>query len=104
MRFFKDQTTSLARGPLGKVVFALIFLCGLASAQSALTTIQDTLFKADGTRFSGTVTITWSTFDAANIGTIIQQSKTATHTLSSTKATAENNSPKRGPYRPARSP
>ncbi len=55
-------------------------LCGLllahaAFAQSNLSTIQDTLFKADGTRFTGTITIRWSTFDATNIGTIVQQSK-----------------------------
>ena len=49
--------------------------CGPAFAQTGLTTVQDTLFKADGTRFSGTLTIHWSTFDATNIGTIVQQSK-----------------------------
>jgi hypothetical protein len=47
----------------------------MAFAQSGLTTIQDTLFKADGTRFNGTLTIQWSTFDASNIGTIVQQSR-----------------------------
>ena len=55
-------------------------LCGLllahaAFAQSSLTTIQDTLFKADGTRFTGTIRIHWNTFDANNIGTVIQQSR-----------------------------
>jgi hypothetical protein len=56
----------------------MVALCGLAwsqSTQTGLTTIQDTLFKADGTRFNGTLTIQWSTFDATNIGTIVQQSK-----------------------------
>ncbi len=40
-------------------------------AVPALSTIQDTLYKADGTRFNGTVTITWSSFlsgDQAAIG------------------------------------
>jgi hypothetical protein len=53
----------------------LAILSGLAWGQTGLTTIQDTLFKADGTRFNGTLTIQWSTFDATNIGTIVQQSK-----------------------------
>jgi hypothetical protein len=61
-------------------MLALAALCGIAfpgtgQAQTGLTTIQDTLFKADGTRFNGTLTIQWSTFDAVNIGTIVQQSK-----------------------------
>jgi len=56
-------------------MLALTALCGLAVCQTGLTTIQDTLFKADGTRFNGTLTIQWSTFDAVNIGTIVQQSK-----------------------------
>ncbi len=50
----------------------------MATAQSGLTTIQDNLFKADGTRFTGTLTIQWKTFDAVNVGTVIQQSKTVT--------------------------
>lgn len=57
-------------------LLALAILCGLAWSQTALTTIQDTLFTADGSRFNGTVTIQWSTFDATNIGMIVQQSKT----------------------------
>src|ERR671931_1566435 len=71
MRFIRNQLT-----PLRHIVIATAALCGLAIGQTGLTTIQDTLFKADGTRFSGTVTIRWSTFDSANIGTIVQQSKT----------------------------
>lgn len=60
-------------------ILALAALCGLAScqtgfAQTGLTTIQDTLFKADGTRFNGTLTIHWTTFDSASLGTIVQQS------------------------------
>jgi hypothetical protein len=59
---------------LGKKMLTLAAFCGLAWGQTGLTTIQDTLFKADGTKFSGTLTITWSTFDATNIGTIVHQS------------------------------
>ncbi|MDE3195940.1 MAG: hypothetical protein KGN84_06330 [Acidobacteriota bacterium] len=61
--------------PMSGIVVAAALLVSPAGAQS-LTTIQDTLFKADGARFSGTLTIQWSTFDATNIGTIVQQSKT----------------------------
>jgi hypothetical protein len=57
------------------IFMAIAALCGVALAQTGLTTIQDTLFKADGTRFSGTITIHWSTFDASNVGTIVQQSR-----------------------------
>lgn len=64
------------RAPLAGTIMAAAALCGLAFAQSGLTTIQDTLFKADGTRFSGSLTIQWSTFDATDIGTIVQQSRT----------------------------
>jgi hypothetical protein len=65
---------------LCRKTLALAALCGLAiiqtgHAQTGLTTIQDTLFEADGTRFNGTLTIQWSTFDAVNIGTIVQQSR-----------------------------
>lgn len=58
------------------LLLALAAFCGIASAQTGLSSIQDTLFRADGTRFTGTLNIHWSTFDAANIGTIVQQSRT----------------------------
>ena len=61
--------------PLRGTLLAATAFCGMAFAQTGLTTIQDTLFKADGTRFTGTLTIQWSTFDATNVGTIVQQSK-----------------------------
>ena len=70
MRLLPRQLT-----PLSGILLAATVFTGQAFAQSGLTTIQDTLFKADGTRFSGTLTIQWSTFDATNIGTIVQQSK-----------------------------
>lgn len=63
--------------PMKRTILALIaplvFAC-LAPAQAPLTTIQDTLFSADGTLFNGTLTIQWSTFDT-NSGTVVQQSK-----------------------------
>jgi hypothetical protein len=71
MRLLPKQLT-----PLSGILIAATLLSGAAFAQTGLTTIQDTLFKADGTHFSGTLTIQWSTFDATDIGTIVQQSKT----------------------------
>jgi hypothetical protein len=59
---------------LGKKLLLLAAFGGLAWSQTGLTTIQDTLFKADGTRFNGTLTIQWSTFDLTNAGTVVQQS------------------------------
>ncbi len=61
---------------IARIVFA-IAACVPALGQT-LTTIQDTLFKADGTRFSGSLTIHWTTFDAANLGTVVQQSRSVT--------------------------
>ena len=49
---------------------------GALAAQSPLSTIQDVLFKADGARFTGTLVIHWNTFDANNLGTVAQQSRT----------------------------
>jgi len=51
-------------------------LCAMAWGQTGLTTIQDTLFEADGTRFNGSLLFSWSTFDSTNNGTIIQQNRT----------------------------
>ena len=62
---------------LGRKMLLLAAFCGLAWSQTTgLTTIQDTLFRADGTRFNGTLTINWVTFDSTNLGTIVQQSRT----------------------------
>ena len=55
--------------------FALIaaFLVGRCAAAPALTTIQDTLYKADGTRFEGVAQIEWKSFQAADGSEIPQQ-------------------------------
>ena len=52
--------------------FALLMAAGAASvaAQPALTTIQDTLYRADGTRFSGTMFIRYNSFLAGDTSTI----------------------------------
>jgi hypothetical protein len=71
MRIIRQYMVWLTRAALWLIPFLSI-----ASAQTSLTTIQDTLFSADGTRFKGSLTITWSTFDASGLGTVVQQSKT----------------------------
>jgi len=57
------------------IAAALLASAALA-APPALTTIQDVLYKADGTRFNGTLTITWDSFQAADNSTIVKQSTT----------------------------
>ena len=71
MRSLRKTLTALS-----PAILLVSVLCGIISAQSGLTTIQDTLFDADGARYNGTLTIQWSTFDTTNPGTIIQQRKT----------------------------
>jgi hypothetical protein len=66
-----------AKKALGGKMLLLAAFCGLAWSQTTgLTTIQETLFRADGTRFNGTLTINWVTFDATSLGTVVQQSRT----------------------------
>lgn len=71
MRSLRKTLTALS-----PAILLVSVLCGIISAQSGLTTIQDTLFDADGARYNGTLTIQWSTFYTTNPGTIVQQSKT----------------------------
>ena len=55
----------------------LFLVAGMALAQPPLTTIQDVLYKADGTRFNGIAMITWTSFEAADTSNIATQSVTA---------------------------
>ncbi len=50
-------------------------ICSVLSGQGALTTIQDTLFDADGARYNGSLTIQWGTFTSGS-GQIVQHSST----------------------------
>lgn len=52
-----------------------IWSVALRGATPALTTIQDVLYRADGTRFNGTVFISWNSFQAGD------SSQVATHDL-----------------------
>ena len=55
-----------------KSLVLLVAAAGLAYGQPALTTIQDILYRANGTRFTGTAFISWNSFlagDTSNIAT-----------------------------------
>lgn len=47
------------------LMIALLGICAGAMAQVATTTIQDTVYRADGTSASGTVLVTWQSFTTA---------------------------------------
>lgn len=53
-----------------------IMLCGCLRGTPPLTTIQDVLYKADGSRFNGTAFIEWKSFEAADASSIMTQSLT----------------------------
>jgi len=59
-----------------RIFFAAVCLAAAGSAAPSLTTIQDVLYKADGTRFNGTLTIAWSSFQASDNSAIVTQSTT----------------------------
>ena len=56
-----------------RTCLAASLLAGAALAGPPLTTIQDVIYKADGTRFNGMVTISWSGFEAADSSAIATQ-------------------------------
>ena len=55
---------------------ALYMVSKLLCAAPALTTIQDVLYKADGSKFNGILQITWTSFRAADTSNIPTQSLT----------------------------
>jgi hypothetical protein len=60
----------------GRLVAALILAAMAVGAQPPLTVIQDTLYKADGTRFNGILMISWNSFEAGDLSNIVSQSVT----------------------------
>jgi hypothetical protein len=48
----------------------LVAAAAMAEAQPALTTIQDILYRADGTRFNGEIFISWNAFQAGDTSNI----------------------------------
>ncbi len=59
-----------------EVRLLVLLLCGLSVAWASpqLTTIQDVLYKADGTPFNGFLLIDWNSFQAADSSNIAMQS------------------------------
>jgi hypothetical protein len=51
-------------------VLLLMAAASLAAGQPALTTIQDILYRANGTRFTGTMFIRWNSFQAGDTSNI----------------------------------
>ena len=63
---------------ISRSFLAAVWLATSSFAAPPLTTIQDVLYKADGTRFNGTVTISWTSFEAIDRSAIAQQTTTVT--------------------------
>ena len=57
-----------------RTILASALWASSALAAPPLTTIQDVLYKADGTRFNGTVTVSWTSFQASDQSAIATQS------------------------------
>ncbi len=61
----------------GRLVAFFIFIAvRVFAAGPALTTIQDTLYKADGTRMNATAVITWNSFESSDTSAIGMQTLT----------------------------
>ena len=54
-----------------RTILASALWASAALAAPPLTTIQDVLYKADGTRFNGTVTVSWTSFQASDQSTML---------------------------------
>ena len=63
---------------ISRLFLAAVCLAMPSLAAPPLTTIQDVLYKADGTRFNGTLTIGWTSFEAIDRSAIEQQTSTVT--------------------------
>ena len=63
---------------ISRSFLAALCLATALCAAPPLTTIQDVLYKADGTPFNGTLTISWTSFEAIDTSVIAQQATTVT--------------------------
>ena len=61
---------------ISRSFFAVVLLASSALAGPPLTTIQDVVYKADGRRFDGTLTISWTSFESMDKSAITPQSTT----------------------------
>ena len=56
-----------------RLICTALLLGSRLAAQPALTTVQDTLYTADGNRFNGVVAITWQSFTAGDSSNVAAQ-------------------------------
>jgi hypothetical protein len=61
---------------ISRSVLTGLWLALTAYAGPPLTTVQDVLYKADGTRFNGTLIISWTSFQAVDSSAVVTQSTT----------------------------
>src|SRR5262249_5820786 len=59
-----------------RVLLAIGLLTTKTAATPTLTTIQDMLYKTDGSKFNGTLVIAWNGFQAADNTTVVTQTST----------------------------
>jgi hypothetical protein len=59
-----------------RFLLAAVCLAAARAATPQLTTVQDVLYKADGTHFNGILTISWNSFQSADSADIVTQSLT----------------------------
>ena len=59
-----------------RLYFAAVWFAAAAYAGPPLTTIQDVLYKADGTRFNGILIVSWTSFQAADNSAVVTQTTT----------------------------
>ncbi len=69
LNFWKRMKTAVA------LLAAIFATCEVGSSQPVLTSIQDMVYLADGSRFNGLVYIEWKSFDTSNGAVIGQYSK-----------------------------
>ena len=53
-----------------RLAMLMVAVATITQAQPALTTIQDILYRADGTRFNGEIFISWNAFEAGDTSNI----------------------------------
>ncbi|HLK67126.1 MAG TPA: hypothetical protein VKU19_27015 [Bryobacteraceae bacterium] len=58
---------------MNRTILAAMALASSAFAGPSLTTIQDVLYKADGSRFNGTLAIAWTSFQASDATSVAMQ-------------------------------
>ena len=63
-------------GLVTRTAAAALWLTSMAAGAPQLTTIQDVLFKADGTKFNGVAVVGWKSFVSADSSNITMQSVT----------------------------